>query len=350
MFIFKRSGYYHLEYFDEQDNRVRRISTKSKSKPEALKFLMDFKGKQKESLQNKYISLSQFRDEYYQNVSNTKSKGYIRTVNYSFDKLIKFLSDDIPLSKINVKNIEEFIANSFELNKYGTALTYRTLKSAFNKAINWNYISVNPFVKVKLPKLPKPDPAYINHLQLDSIIEKEKNQDLRDIYVLGFHSGMRLNEIINLKWFSIDFTNQEIKVQNTDSFTTKSKRDRTIPMNQTLLEVLRNRVPKVLSIYQDEYVFNKTKGVKYCQFYVSKKFKKAVIDAGLSDKVHFHSLRHSFISNLVQRGCSLAVVQQLAGHSQISVTMGYAKLRNENLQSAVKLLDKEVSKVVWLNN
>ena len=346
MFIFKRSGYYHLEYFDEQDNRVRRISTKTKSKPEALKFLMDFNGKQKESLQNKYISLSQFKEEYLKYVNNTKSKGYIRTVKYSFDKLINFLSDDVPMLKITVKNIEEFVSNGFELNKYGTALTYRTLKSAFNKAINWNYISINPFVKVKLPKLPKPDSVYINHSQLDSIIEKEKNQDLRDIYVLGFHSGMRLNEILNLKWFSIDFTKQEIRVQNTDSFTTKSKRDRTIPMNQTLFEMLRNRVPKVLSIYQDEYVFEKTKGVKYCQFYVSKKFKKAVLETNLNNKIHFHSLRHSFISNLVQRGCSLAVVQQLAGHSQISVTMGYANLKNENLQSAVKLLDEGISNVV----
>jgi site-specific recombinase XerD len=54
----------------------------------------------------------------------------------------------------------------------------------------------------------------------------------------------------------------------------------------------------------------------------------------------------SNISNLVPRGCSLTVVRQLAGLSQISVTMGYAKLRNENIQSAVKLLDKEVLKVV----
>ena len=342
MFIFKRSGYYHLEYFDEQDNRVRRISTKTKSKPEALKFLMDFNGKQKESLQNKYISLSQFKEEYLKYVNNTKSNGYIRTVKYSFDKLINFLSDDVPMLKITVKNIEEFVSNGFELNKYGTALTYRTLKSAFNKAINWNYISINPFVKVKLPKLPKPDSVYINHSQLDLIIEKEKNQDLRDIYVLGFHSGMRLNEILNLKWFSIDFTKQEIRVQNTDSFTTKSKRDRTIPMNQTLFEMLRNRVPKVLSIYQDEYVFEKTKGVKYCQFYVSKKFKKAVLETNLNNKIHFHSLRHSFISNLVQRGCSLAVVQQLAGHSQISVTLGYAHLQKENLTNAIKVLDKAV--------
>ncbi len=346
MFIFKRSGYYHLEYFDEQDNRVRRISTKTKSKPEALRFLMDFKVKQKEKLQHKYISLSQFKEEYLKFATNTKSKGYIRSIKYSFDKLINFLSDDTPLLKISVKNIEEFVSNGFEVNKYGTALTYRTLKSAFNKAINWNYISINPFVKVKLPKLPKPDPAYINHSQLDLILEKEKNEDLKDIYILGFHSGMRLNEILNLRWYSIDFTMQEIRVQNTDSFTTKSKRDRTIPINHTLFEMLKHRVPKVLSICQNEYVFEKTKGVKYCQFYVSHKFKKAVIDAELSNKVHFHSLRHSFISNLVQRGCSLAVVQQLAGHSQISVTMGYARLKNENLQSAVKLLDKEVSKAV----
>lgn len=199
---------------------------------------------------------------------------------------------------------------------------------------------------MRLPKLPKPDPAYINHSQLDLILEKEKNEDFKDIYILAFHSGMRLNEILNLKWYSIDFSNREIKVQNTDSFTTKSKRDRAIPMNQTLLEMLRKRVPKVLSISKNEYVFGKTKGVKYCQFYTSKKFKKAVIGAELSDKIHFHSLRHSFISNLVQRGCSLAVVQQLAGHSQISVTMGYAKLKNENLQSAVKLLDKEITKAV----
>ena len=346
MFIFKRNGYYHLEYFDEQDNRIRRISTRSKTKPEALRFLMDFKSKQKEKLQSKYISLSQYKGEYLKYVTNTKSKGYIRTVNYSFNKLIKFLGDDIALSKINVKNIEEFVSSGFELNKYGTALTYRTLKSAFNKAISWNYIPVNPFVKVRLPKLPKPDPVYITHLELDLIIKNESSQDLKDIYVLGFHSGMRLNEILNLKWFSIDLGKKEIRVQNTDSFTTKNKRDRIIPMNQTLIDMLKNRLPKVHSIYRDEYVFEKTKGVKYCQYYVSKKFKKSVRVSKLNDKVHFHSLRHSFISNLVQRGCSLAVVQQLAGHSQISVTMGYVRLKNENLQSAVKLLDEEISKVV----
>lgn len=342
MFIFKRSGYYHLEYFDEQDNRVRRISTKSKSKPEALKFLMDFKDKQKEGLQNKYISLAQFKDEYYKYVTTTKSRGYIRTVNYSFDKLINFLSSDFVLVKISVKNIEEFISNGFEESKYGTALTYRTLKSAFNKAINWNYISINPFVKVKLPKLPKPNPAYINHTQLDLIVDKEKNEDLKAIYIFGFHSGMRLNEILNLKWYSIDFQLQEIRVQNTDSFTTKSKRDRVIPMNQTLLELLRSRFPKIQSLNQNEYVFQKTLGVRYCQFFVSKKFKKAVRTSNNNEKLKFHSLRHSFISNLVQRGCSLAVVQQLAGHSQISVTLGYAHLQKENLSTAIKVLDKAV--------
>jgi hypothetical protein len=43
MFIYKRGGIYYLAYFDEIENRNRRISTKKKKKPDALKFLTEFK-------------------------------------------------------------------------------------------------------------------------------------------------------------------------------------------------------------------------------------------------------------------------------------------------------------------
>ena len=339
MFIFKRNAYYYLEYFDDQENRIKRVSTRSKTMPKALKFLTVFKEKLEQKEHTEYITLAQFKIEYSKYAVNTKSSGYVRTINYSFEKLINFLSADIPLSKISIKNIEEFISDKFESSKYGTALSHRTLKSAFNKAINWNYISSNPFVKVKLPKLPKPDPVFITHQQLNLILINEPNNDLKDIYTLALKSGMRLNEILNLKWYSVDFEQKEIRVQNTDSFTTKSKRDRTIPMNQTLFLLMQKRVPKIHSIYRDEYVFEKTKGIKYCQFYISKKFKKAVRASELDERTHFHSLRHGFISALVEKNCSLAVVQQLAGHAQISTTLGYIHLQKENLQNAVNLLD-----------
>lgn len=56
---------------------------------------------------------------------------------------------------------------------------------------------------------------------------------------------------------------------------------------------------------------------------------------GLNEKLHFHSLRHTFASWLVQNGVSLYEVQKLLGHGNISVTQVYAHLQPERLHSTV---------------
>ena len=88
-----------------------------------------------------------------------------------------------------------------------------------------------------------------------------------------------------------------------------------------------------------DYVFQKFKGVKLNQACVSKDFKKAVKKSNLNERVHFHTLRHSFASNLVQKGASIYVVKELMGHDNISTTQIYSHLRKENLIDAIRLLD-----------
>jgi site-specific recombinase XerD len=85
-------------------------------------------------------------------------------------------------------------------------------------------------------------------------------------------------------------------------------------------------------------------GIKLTEDYVSRKFKKAVKKANLSNKIHFHTLRHSFASNLVQNGVDLYVVKELLGHEDIRTTQVYSHLQTDNLFKAVKLLDT-VSKI-----
>lgn len=340
MFLYKRNGFYYLNYFDEFENRTRRISTRKRKKPEALKFLSNFQNELSAAKRNKYISLKQYKEEYIHLVGNTLSASYNKTIDYSFDKLISFLKDNVPLNKITSKDVETFISENFNKHKYGTALTYRTLKSAFNKAIDWNYIEANPFVRVRLPKIPKKNPMFINETELKSIIDSETNKDMKDFYLLAFHSGMRLSEIINLEWDGVDLIQRVIIVKNTDTFTTKSKKERTIPINETLYNMLIKRVPKVFSINKIKYVFEKCEGVKYNPFYVSKKFKKAVLKTkGINHNIHLHNLRHSFASNLVAKGVSIFIVKELLGHKDITTTQIYSHLKIESLKEAVKLLE-----------
>jgi site-specific recombinase XerD len=132
-------------------------------------------------------------------------------------------------------------------------------------------------------------------------------------------------------------------VQNYASFKTKNKKPRTIPLNNTLFQLLQNRLPKIIDIKLDDYLFAKYPGVPYSIEYVSKSFKKVVRKLGLNKKYHFHLLRVSFGSHLIQRGIPISTISKLLGHSSISVTeKHYISLSMENLANAVKVLDQAV--------
>jgi site-specific recombinase XerD len=340
MFIYKRGDIYYLAYFDEIENRNRRISTKQKKKPNALKFLTEFKKELSIRIQPEYISLEGFRDDYFAYIEQTCSKSYLADVKTSFNILVEYVGN-IPLAKLNKLTLEKMLLEYFNNSKYGAQHHYKNLRAGFNKAISWNYITENPLSKVRLPKIPKSLPAFINSDELNLIVQDTKSRDLQDIFLTGFHSGMRLSEIINIKWSAINLSERTIIVQNNETFTTKSKKERIIPINNTLATVLNNRVPQVVNINLDEYVFCKFPGVPYLKDYVSKNFKKVIRKLEMNERIHFHSLRHSAASNMVQAGVSIYVVKEILGHEDLSTTQIYSHLQKENLISAVKTLDSQ---------
>jgi site-specific recombinase XerD len=83
------------------------------------------------------------------------------------------------------------------------------------------------------------------------------------------------------------------------------------------------------SVFYDRY------GVKLRELTISHKFKKYVRKSGLNDKLHFHSLRHSFASALVISGVSLYAVQKLLGHTTSKTTEIYAHLLPQQLHDEV---------------
>ncbi|MDD1763011.1 MAG: tyrosine-type recombinase/integrase, partial [Methanothrix sp.] len=181
-------------------------------------------------------------------------------------------------------------------------------------------------------------PAFISENELQRILEKTKEKYLKDLFITAFYTGMRLGELVNMKWTWIDLNENQITVQCSDTFTTKSKKERIIPFNHNLEKVLSFRTPKIFNITSDDFVFTDSSDKRLHEDYVSKKFKEYVRSTSLNEKIHFHSLRHSFASLLVQRGVSLYVVKELLGHEALSTTQIYSHLQQQNLREAVNLL------------
>jgi len=332
-----KSPFYQVVYF--VNGKKTTISTKTTDLEKANNFLNEFQKQtyQVPVQQIQCISLSKFRNEYLEYLQASKSRHYVLSVKTSFKMLINF-AGDIPLTRLDLRTLDKFVTNTFSRTQRGAGLYYRTLKAAFSKAVIWNYLPDNPLKKIKAPKISKTFPVFISEVELHTILNNTKEQIFKDIFFTAFYTGMRLGELVNMKWNWIDLNQNIITVKCSDTFTTKSKKERIIPICPALRNVLLNRLPKVLKINTDYFLFSRLSGIKFTEEYISKKFKKIVRAAGLDEKVHFHTLRHSFASILVQRGVSLFVVKELLGHEDLTTTQIYSHLTTENLLSAVNLL------------
>jgi len=336
MFIGKRkNGYFYIQYFDPSTNQLKRKSTNTKSKSEALKFLRNFDS----SLSNEkiHLKISRFRDEYLEYVTNNRSPKYIKSIKLSFRQLLRY-SKDIPLKDLDARILDQFVSKKFSTSPAAALLYFRTLKAALSKAVVWGYIDENPLKKIKPPRLKKSLPVFISKSELGLILDKTKTVMLKDLFTTAFYTGMRLGEIVNLVWECVDFKRKVIIVKNINGFTTKNKKERIIPMNLIMESLMMNRFNKEINLYNNDYIFYRVIGIKLNEDYVSKQFKKVVREAGLMENIHFHTLRHSFASRLIQKGVSLFVVKELLGHEDIKTTQIYSHLQTQDLISAVNLL------------
>jgi site-specific recombinase XerD len=332
----KKSPYYWLIY--EVDGRRTSVSTKTKIKSEALKFLQTFNIDENPKQKLSKISLTQFTQEYLTYCKSCRSQSYIeRSIIPAFNKFTTFIGAT-DLNNISSRQVDKFVTS---INSYSTAsagLYYRTLKAAFSKAVVWEYLKENPFKKIKAPKQVKSLPIFINKEEFQLILNNTKHQFLKDVFITGFYTGMRLGELLNMRWFWIDFNQNLITVKNSNGFTTKNKKERIIPIHSNVEEVLLSIYSNLKKFNDNSFVFYRYPGIKLNNNFVSKSFKKAVRQAGLNDDIHFHTLRHSFASNLVQSGSSLYIVKELLGHQDFSITQIYSHLQQENLNKAVNLL------------
>lgn len=344
MFIVKnnKSAFYQIVYKVNSKKTTKSTGTANLAAAEMIfeEFNKPFMCPKQEiistSKTEKLHSLSSFKKEYLEFLRPMKSKRYLTSIELSFNQFIYFCSD-ISLKQMSTQIIDRFISTTFARTQRGAHHYYRTLKAAFNKAVEWNYFDTNQFTKVKFPRLTKVYPVFLTEDDLLIILTNTPYEYLKDIFTVAFYTGMRLGELINMKWGWLDFFKNQITVKCSDEFVTKSKKERIVPMSEKVKTILTIRYQNSKHQFTD-VVFYRQEGRMLHQETISKQFKDAVRISNLNDKIHFHSLRHSFASLLVQRGVSLYVVKELLGHEDLATTQIYSHLQQQNLRDAVNLL------------
>jgi len=235
-------------------------------------------------------------------------------------------------------DIERFKAWRMEkVSPISVNIDLRTIKAALNRAFDWGLLSKNPCKKTIPVRVPDKSPAYLNEGDFVRLCESVKQKWLLDIIIFAVATGMRQGEILNLTWNEIDPSRRIVRVGNKDGFRTKAGKERNVPLNDIALKIIagRERISKI--------VFVNNKGDKVHRDTLTKTFKKKIRKLGLDEDLHFHSLRHTFASWMVQQGVPLYHVQKLLGHSSIKITEIYSHLEDDNLRSCVNVLDTKIS-------
>jgi len=144
-------------------------------------------------------------------------------------------------------------------------------------------------------------PSYITIDEFTKVMQVAKKKHHKLAYALGFMSGLRVSEIVKLKKENIDLAAKRVFIINT-----KFKKDRVVPLPKGVPLKLWDLIPLKC-------------GVRALQ----KAFKSDVAEAGIKKNLHFHSLRHGFATQCINKNIPLNQIQLLMGHSNISSTNVY---------------------------
>ena len=281
-FICKRQRYYYIGWIE--GNRRRWKSTKCTTKSDALAFLKTFESENEKEVEP--LRLSQFTELFRTRINGSIRKSTLRPYLMSLKSFEAVVGDRL-LSEYTIHDIENYKQKRLEtISPITLNIELRSLKTTFNSAVKWELLKENPFRKVSLLKVPQRPPIYLTKDDFKKLMGAVKEPLLRDAFLFAVLTGFRKGEIINLKWSGVDFQKRQITIENSDGFTTKSGRSRTVPMHEGLVEMLTRRQAQRSG---SEYVFHRN-GYKLNGLYLTHRFKKYIIDLGLNPKYHLHHL------------------------------------------------------------
>ncbi len=290
-----------------------------------------------------------------------------KVINYSPNTVISYLRDlDLFLNyckkfKIdNVSSIDEKLTRDFVSSIYRTGTSPKSIKrylsslrGFFNFLLKRKIIKKNFAENIKSPKSEKKLPQILQHSDINLLANTEtkiksyyKNNDLliRDIAIfeLFYSSGLRLSELVNLKFSNINFNESILRV------TGKGNKTRLVPVGSKAINAInawnstRRKYPNNIC----DFVFTSLRGKSLSARNIQFRMCLLAKASGLEQKLYPHKLRHTVATHLLESSGNIRAVQEFLGHENISTTQIYTHLDNQYLMNVYDKVHPRSKKIL----
>jgi site-specific recombinase XerD len=172
---------------------------------------------------------------------------------------------------------------------------------------------------IEYPRSDKKLPVVLSQDEVQRMFSVCDNLKHKVMLALLYSVGLRVSELINLRWRDIDRSRMVINI-----IEAKGKRDRQVPLNVKLIPLL----DKYFGVYESrEYVLNGQFGLKYSAKSVGEVMKQLAGKAGINNKrVYTHLMRHNCFTHMVENGVDINLIQRIAGHASAKTTAIYTHI------------------------
>jgi integrase len=250
----------------------------------------------------------------------------------------------ITLTKLTSAHLQKMYALLTGTQKSSTVhILHTVLKVAFKYAVRWKRLARNPCDEVDAPAVQHEERPFLNANQCKILLTAAQGTDIECFLAMALTTGMRRGEMLGLRWADIEMEQKYLSVQRTASYinstttggkytvvetSTKTKASkRSIRLTDFLIAVLKGHKKKQNEIRLQagqewagkDLVFCGNQGKHFSVRTVAAHYTKLLQENDLPP-LHIHDLRHSAATLLASMGIPAKVIQEILGHSSVTVT------------------------------
>ena len=272
------------------------------------------------------------------------SANSVEAYSRDIDKLVMFIElqyDSLPPSRVELQHLTAFLAwvNELGLSARSQARIISGIKSFYRFLLLEDVIETDPTTLLETPRIGRKLPEVLNHEEVEQILSQidlsspagRRNKAMLEVL---YGCGLRVSELTELRLSHVYFDQEFIRV------TGKGSKERLVPIGRMALREIRNYLPDRHSLPKierdhEDILFLNRRGRRLSRVMVFTMIKDLVAAAGIKKNVSPHTFRHSFATELIDRGADLRAVQEMLGHESILTTEIYTHLDREYLRDAI---------------